>query len=85
MTLNEYFKSRAGLSVGELATEIGVKSPLQIRQWQHGYAKRKPGPTYCIAIEKATNGLVTRKELRPTDYHLIWPDLAEPQKEPAHV
>jgi DNA-binding transcriptional regulator YdaS (Cro superfamily) len=38
------------------------------------YGLRKPAPEFCTAIERIT-GTVTRKELRPQDYHLIWPDL----------
>lgn len=32
---------------------------------------------HCFAIELATNGAVTRKDLRPNDWQKIWPDLAE--------
>jgi DNA-binding transcriptional regulator YdaS (Cro superfamily) len=31
-----------------------------------------------MAIERATNGLVTRRDLRPDDWKAIWPELAEP-------
>jgi DNA-binding transcriptional regulator YdaS (Cro superfamily) len=31
----------------------------------------------CVAIEQTTNGAVTRRDLRPKDWHLIWPELAE--------
>jgi DNA-binding transcriptional regulator YdaS (Cro superfamily) len=34
-------------------------------------------PARCVAIEKATQGMVTRKDLRPDDWHLIWPELSE--------
>lgn len=38
----------------------------------------RPAPIgLCYKIELATNGLVTRKELRPNDWQDIWPDLAE--------
>ena len=30
----------------------------------------------CYAVERATNGAVTRKDLRPDDWHEIWPELA---------
>ena len=30
---------------------------------------------YCLAIETATVGGVSRKDLRPDDWHKIWPDL----------
>jgi DNA-binding transcriptional regulator YdaS (Cro superfamily) len=78
MQLNEYLKSPGALSVRQLALAVGVKSDMQIRQWQHGYSARKPSPIYCMAIERATNGLVTRRDLRPDDWQQIWPDLAEP-------
>ena len=31
----------------------------------------------CVQIEKLTNGAVTRKDLRPDDWHEIWPELKE--------
>ena len=30
----------------------------------------------CVAIERATGGQVTRKDLRPNDWQDIWPELA---------
>jgi len=33
-------------------------------------------PEYCALIEKATGGIVTRRELRPNDWQKIWPELA---------
>lgn len=35
------------------------------------------GPIICVAIERETNGEVTRQMLRPNDFWLIWPDLAK--------
>jgi len=29
-----------------------------------------------VSIERATDGAVTRKDLRPEDWHEIWPELA---------
>lgn len=78
MTLTEYFDLPDSLSVAQLRMQIGAKSDVQIRQWQHGYAGRKPGPGYCAAIERATRGQVTRQDLRPADFWRIWPDLTEP-------
>lgn len=80
MNLHEYLSSDGALTVAQLAERIGVKSDAQIRQWQHGYAERKPGPEYCVAIEKATDGKVTRQELRPDDWMAIWPELSDPKK-----
>jgi len=77
MQLNDYFQLPNSMSVADLRALIGVKSDAQIRQWQHGYADRLPSPANCVAIERATDGLVTRRDLRPHDWQDIWPELAE--------
>lgn len=80
MTLNEYLNTAGSLTVSGLAERIGIKNPAQVRQWQHGYSGRIPSPENCLSIEKATKGKVTRQELRPNDFWLIWPDLKAPKK-----
>lgn len=75
MNLRDYFDSPGALSVAQLRERIGVKSDAQVRQWQHGYADRQPSPEYSVAIERATEGAVRRWDLRPHDWHLIWPEL----------
>jgi DNA-binding transcriptional regulator YdaS (Cro superfamily) len=79
MKLDEYLSRPGSLTVAQIAERIGVKSDAQIRQWQHGYSDRQPGAAYCVAIERATGGAVTRQDLRPDDYWLIWPDLPVPK------
>lgn len=38
---------------------------------------KKPIPVLHMArIERATHGAVTRAEMRPNDWHEIWPELA---------
>jgi DNA-binding transcriptional regulator YdaS (Cro superfamily) len=67
--------ARAASIVGsatELARRLGV-TKAAVSQW-----KRLGVPlAHCLAIERATNGAVTRRDLRPHDYQDIWPDLAE--------
>lgn len=61
-----------GLS--KFAKAMGVKPP-SVLAWRDS---DKPVPIIrCIEIEKATNGTVTRKDLRPRDYHIIWPELVK--------
>lgn len=43
--------------------------------------KSNLGIKLCSKIEQATNGQVTRRDLRPDDWHEIWPELAEPSHE----
>jgi DNA-binding transcriptional regulator YdaS (Cro superfamily) len=69
--------------VAQLRERIGVKSDAQIRQWQHGYENRQPSPENCVAIEQATEGRVRRWDLRPEDWHRIWPELIGTEGAPA--
>ncbi|WP_219114939.1 YdaS family helix-turn-helix protein [Janthinobacterium sp. UMAB-56] len=48
-------------------------SPAVLHQWLKGI--RPISIRYCAAIEGLTNKQVTRQELRPNDWSLIWPDL----------
>lgn len=55
-----------------LAQMLGV-SLGAIGNWK---ARGMPiGP--CLAIERATGGKVTRKDLRPVDWQDIWPEIAQ--------
>jgi DNA-binding transcriptional regulator YdaS (Cro superfamily) len=38
---------------------------------------------YALAIERATAQQVTRADLFPDDFWLIWPDLVEPTQQAA--
>lgn len=40
------------------------------------YGHRRPSAKIATAIEKATCGDITRKELRPDDWQDIWPEIA---------
>lgn len=58
--------------VRALAKELQV-SPSVVTEW----AKRSTPVSIkrCVQLEKYTKGAVTRKELRPNDWHEIWPEL----------
>lgn len=60
----------------ELARLLEV-SPPTVNQWCKEI--REVPPSRCLAIERATGGQVTRADLRPDDYWLIWPDLPAPE------
>jgi len=60
-------------SVTRLAKILDV-SVQAVCFWRDG--KRSVPANRCPAIERATGGLVTRQDLRPHDWHLIWPELA---------
>jgi DNA-binding transcriptional regulator YdaS (Cro superfamily) len=78
MNLNQFLSSR--MSAAELARRMSLSAVL-ISQWRNGV---RPIPVErCAAIELATGGLVARWDLRPADWHLIWPELAERPDAPA--
>ena len=60
--------------VGKLASLIGVRQSV-VSNWR----KRNSiiDAAKCVAIEFATDGKVTRKDLRPDDWHRIWPELVK--------
>ena len=57
----------------ELAASLEV-SPSYLSQLA---AVEQISPVMSVKIEKATSGAVTRQEMRPDDWHLIWPEIAQ--------
>jgi DNA-binding transcriptional regulator YdaS (Cro superfamily) len=55
-----------------MATALGVT---KAAVWQWKEDGRQIPVQYCVAIERDTG--VTRRDLRPKDWHLIWPELAD--------
>lgn len=84
----EHVIDRAARALGSqraLAVAVGV-TKAAVWQWKskdHKGKGRKVPVEHCLAIERATNGAVTRRDLRPDDYWLIWPDLTPTPKEGA--
>ncbi|MDR2219752.1 MAG: helix-turn-helix domain-containing protein [Methylobacillus sp.] len=65
----EYFAFRCGTTLGYLRKSLSTKPLFDA--------------LLCLSVERASNGEVTRQDLRPNDYWRIWPDLPEPKKEVA--
>jgi DNA-binding transcriptional regulator YdaS (Cro superfamily) len=70
---------RACGSVAALADRIGVTASLP-SMWK---ARGRVPSDHCAAIEQATGGAVTRRELRPDDWQRIWPELAAEEQRDA--
>lgn len=47
------------------------------------FSGKSCGVPLAVAIERETKGAVRRWDLRPADWHLIWPDLLEAADRPA--
>lgn len=67
-----------GLSLEGLGAILGVTKGA-VSQWK--LEGREIPVEHCVSIMKATDNFVTREEMRPDDYWLIWPDLPAP----AHI
>lgn len=79
MKLNDYVSAERG-RLARLAERSGLSAAF-LSQIANGV---RPAPAdRCTAIEKATDGVVGRKDLRPTDWRDIWPELAEAANDPA--
>lgn len=74
MNLKQYIDDLPRGGASALAEAIEVP-PSFLSQMASG--KASVNPTYAVKIEQVTNGRVTRKDLRPNDWHLIWPELKE--------
>lgn len=60
-------------SQAELARRLGVTRQA-VSQWL--WPGRAVPIEHCLAIEQVTEGAVTRRDLRPDDWHRIWTDVA---------
>lgn len=73
MKLSDYLAARE-LSQQQFAEKLGVSQGL-VYQWIAG---RTPvAAQKAVLIEQRTDGEVTRKDLHPNDWHLIWPELID--------
>lgn len=71
-TMIEQFISRAG-SVKNAANLLKITSPTLLA-WRDNDNVKIPIKR-CVQIEKLTKEAITRKDLRPDDWHEIWPEL----------
>jgi len=76
MELKQFISSARG-NAKQLSEQINV-SPAFLSQMASGI--RSVSTKNAVAIENATNGKVTRKDLRPNDWKLHWPELAKGKK-----
>jgi DNA-binding transcriptional regulator YdaS (Cro superfamily) len=74
MKFSEWVSGQRGRSLA-VAQAVGVTPPV-VSDWATG--KKGIPVERCVAIERATAGAVTRKDLRPDDWQDIWPELAKP-------
>jgi DNA-binding transcriptional regulator YdaS (Cro superfamily) len=74
MKLSEYLSRQPHGAMSRLAESIKAHAP-DVSMWSSG--KKSVPVNRCVQIEAETRGLVRRQDLRPDDWHLIWPELVE--------
>lgn len=74
MLFKTYFFSLTPNERKQLAEEVGT-SVGHLNNFSYGYTTL--APALCVAIERESKRVVTRQDLRPTDWQAIWPELAE--------
>ena len=72
MDIRTYLEQADRGAAAAIARTLGVH-PVMVSQWASGL-KGVPLER-CVGIEKATAGAVRRWDLRPDDWHRIWPEL----------
>ncbi len=72
MKFSDWVNEQRGRSLA-IAQAVGVTPPV-VSDWVTG--KKGIPMERCTAIERATGGAVTRKDLRPDDWQDHWPELA---------
>jgi DNA-binding transcriptional regulator YdaS (Cro superfamily) len=76
MNLKTYLQKSERGAIAQLAKAISGHAS-DVSDWAR--EKRPIPPKRCVAIEQATAGKVTRKDLRPHDWADHWPELAQPE------
>ena len=74
MDIKTYIASGARGRAAQLASALGI-SPSYLSQMANGGSAISP--ERCVAIEIATLGEVSRKDLCPDNWQKIWPELVD--------
>lgn len=76
MKLRAYIDTLPRGGIAEFAGKVGI-SPIYLSQLAATQDGRVPSAELCVSIERLTDGIVSREELRPNDFWKIWPDLTQ--------
>lgn len=79
--LNDWLRSERGRAAA-LAKHLGVS---QAFMSDMASGEKSIPIQHMSAIERFTDGAVTRQQMRPDDWASIWPELAEPLREASHA
>lgn len=72
--LRTYLNELPRGDVGAFAKRVGA-TRIYLSQLAARQDGREPSPRMCVVIERESERRVRRWNLRPSDWHLIWPEL----------
>lgn len=73
MDLRDYLRH---LGTEEARAEFAARCDISVGHLRnHAYGTRQAGAALCVALERESAGAMRRWDLRPNDWHLIWPEL----------
>ena len=78
MKLREYLDLQPRGAIAAMAGSLRI-STVYLQQIVARQDGRVPSPELSVLIEQCTAGAVTRRDLRPDDWHRIWPELVTDQ------
>lgn len=76
-TTPEHPIKRAAHVIGSYSALARLLGVTRGAVFQYKFPDRKVPAKHCLTIERATSGAVSRRDLRPNDWHQIWPELSE--------
>lgn len=82
MNLRQFLDSLPRRGVSEFATRV-ERSEVYLSQLAERRDGREASPRLSVVIERESNYQVRRWDLRPDDWHLIWPELMDDKAAPA--
>jgi DNA-binding transcriptional regulator YdaS (Cro superfamily) len=85
MKLKDFLNALPRGQKSVFAAKVGIDSVYlsQIASEDQGERKFRPSAALAVRIEKASNGEVSRQNMRPEDWQEIWPELAQAIATPA--
>lgn len=81
MDLREFLSGLPHGGAVDFAKRLDV-SPYYLQQLASRQNGRTPSPALCVQIERLSNWGVRRWDMRPDDWHLIWPELVTARDAP---
>ncbi len=81
MDLRSYTRSLPNGGVQAFAARVGI-TPIYLAQLAVRQNDRQPSPSLCVRLEAESAKAVRRWDLRPDDWHLIWPELVRAKGAP---